>query len=247
MKKSGIEEIIFVVAPGQKTILNYFKRSPELEKLLIKRKKEKILKELQEFETMFEGISFSFAQQKQPLGDGHAVFQGGKKLKNEPVAVSFGDDVIDSDVPAIQQLAEIFKTCSSPVLALKSMPADKVGAYAAVQVEKIASRLYKIKKIVEKPEPGKQPSNLAVIGKYILTPEVFDYLKKAKPSKRGEIILAEVFDKMLSDGKAIYGYEINGEWLECGDKLKWMKSFFYMALKDDRFKEELRQYIKTIK
>lgn len=247
MRKSGIEEIVFVVAPGQKTILNYFEESPELEKWLVKRKKDQILKELKDFEEMFHGIKFSFAQQKDPLGDGHAILQGGKKIKNEPVAVSFGDDVIDAEIPAIQQLSQIFQTCSAPVLALKSVPKEKVRAYGAVQVEKIANRLYKIKKIIEKPEPGQEPSNLVVVGKYVLTPEVFDYLKKAKPSKRGEIVLAEVFDKMLSEGKALYGYEIAGEWLECGDKLKWIKSFFYMALKDPKYKDELRQYLRTIK
>ena len=86
---------------------------------------------------------------------------------------------------------------------------------------------------------------MVIVGRYILTPEVFQYLKKATPSKKGEIILAEVFDKMLSDGKIIYGYELKGEWLECGDKLKWIKSFFYLALKDPRFKDELKQYLKN--
>ena len=90
------------------------------------------------------------------------------------------------------------------------------------------------------------PSDLAIVGKYIITPEVFSYLKKAKAGKKGEIILAEVFQKMLEDGKTIYGCEIKGEWLECGDKLKWLKSFFYLSLKDSRYKDELKQYLKTI-
>ena len=107
--------------------------------------------------------------------------------------------------------------------------------------------MYKIKKIIEKPEPSQVQSNLVVVGRYILTPEVFQYLKKATPSKKGEIILAEVLDKMLSDGKIIYGYELKGKWLECGDKSKWLKSFFYLSLKDPRFSEELKQYLKTLK
>ena len=245
--KSGISEIVFVLSPGQKTILEYFKKAPELEKLLTKRKKEKQLKDYKDFESMIEGVKFSYVIQKEPLGDGHAVLQASSKVKSEPVALSFGDDVIDSDEPALLQLANIFKTCSAPVLALKSMPSEKDPAYGAVAVEKIASRLYKIKKIVEKPELSKIPSNLVIVGKYILTPDIFGYLKKAKPSKRGEIILAEVFDKMLSDGKMIYGYELKGEWLECGDKEKWLKSFFYFALRDPRFNKELKDYIKTIK
>lgn len=247
VKKAGIKEIVFVTSPGQKNILNYFQKSPDLEKLLAKRKKDKILKEMKDFEEVFEGIDFSFVVQKAPLGDGHAILQAARQTASQPTAVLFSDDVVDAEEPAISQLISIFKTCNTPVVALKQLPLDKVPAYGVVAVEKIANRLYKIKKIVEKPEPDQIPSNLVIVGKYILTPEVFQYLKKAAPSKKGEIILAEVFDKMLSDGKIIYGCELKGEWLECGDKSKWLKSFFYFALKDPRFSEELKQYLKTIK
>lgn len=245
-KKSGIFEIIFAVNPGQKMILNYFKESPELEKVLISRKKEAILKELKAFEEVLRGISFSFVIQKSPLGDGHAILQAQKLAGNEPTGVLFGDDIIDSDPPALSQLINIFKTCQAPVIALKQLPKEKLSAYGVVAVEKIANRLYKIKKIIEKPELSKLPSDLAIVGKYVLTPDVFDYLKSALPSKKGEIILAEVFDKMLSDGKTIYGYEVKGGWLECGDKLKWLKSFFYFALKDPRFSSELKKYLKEL-
>lgn len=247
VRDSGIKEIVFVTNSKQKNVLEYFKKTPELEKLLAKRKKEALLKELKDFEEMFEGITFSCVTQKKPLGDGHALLQAASKVGKYPVAVSFGDDIIDSDEPAISQLVNIFKTCSAPVVALKQLPREKVPAYGVVAVEKIASRLYKIKKIIEKPEPSEIPSDLVIVGKYVLTSDVFDYLKKAKPSKKGEIILAEVFDKMLLEGKTIYGYEMKGEWLECGDKLKWIKSFFYMTLKDPRYREELKNYLKTIK
>jgi len=247
VKKSGITEVIFVVSQKQKMILNYFKKSPELEKILIKRKKEKILKELKNFEESFEGISFSYVVQKNPIGDGHAILQTLKSLGSEPVAVSFCDDIVDSNIPALSQLINIFKTSNAPVIALKSLPKEKIPSYGAVSVEKITDRLFKIKKIIEKPDPLKIPSNLVIVGKYILTPEVFSYLKKTSPSKRGEIILAEVFDKMLDDGKIIYGYELKGEWLECGNKLDWLKSFFYMSLKDPVFGKELKDYIKAMK
>ena len=247
VKQSGITEVIFVVSPKQKMILNYFKESPELEKILIKKKKEKILKELKDFEEIFSGISFSFVVQKNPIGDGHAVLQASKLLDSEPVAVSFGDDIIDSAAPALSQLVTIFNTSNAPVIALKSIPKEHIPSYGSVSVEKISDRLYKIKKITEKPEPAQISSNLVVVGKYVLTPEVFGYLKKASPSKRGEITLAEVFDKMINDGKVIYGYELKGEWLECGDKLKWLKSFLYLSLKDPIFGKELREYLKTIK
>ena len=248
-KNSGIEEIVFVISPKQKMIMNYFKGSPELEKILIKRKKDKILKELKDFESAFEGIKFSFAVQKDPLGDGHAILQAykmGGLGHSESLAVSFGDDIIDSSVPALSQLINIFQTCDAPVIALKKLPAEKIPAYGSVVVEKIANNLFKIKKIVEKPSPDQIKSEYVVVGKYVLTPEVFDYLKRAQPSSKGEIILGEVFDKMLSDGKVIYGYELKGEWLECGDKLKWLKSFLYLSLKDPRFKDELRNYLRKI-
>jgi len=247
VKKSGIEEVIFVISPGQKGVLNYFKKSLELEKVLIKKKKDKILKELKDFEELFEGITFSCVVQKEPLGDGHAILQAAKHVGKQAIANSFGDDVIDSEKPAIAQLIEIYKTCKAPVIGLKRLPREKVVAYGVVEAEKIANNLYKIKKIIEKPSLEEAPSDLAVLGRHILTPEVFQYLKKAKPSDKGEIILAEVLNTMLSDGKIIYGYELKGEWLECGDKQRWIKSFFYYALKDPRFKDELKQYIKTIK
>ena len=246
VKKSGIKEIIFVISPKQKMILNYLKKSPELEKVLIKRKKEKILQELKDFEEVFEDLKISFAVQKEPLGDGHSILQAAKLAAGEPVAVSFGDDVVYSPEPALLQLMNIFKTCNAPVVALKSLPKDRIPAYSSVAVEKIANHLYKIKKIIEKPELSQVQSNFTIVGKSILTPEVFNYLKGAQLSDKGEIILAEVLDKMLTDGKTIYGYELKGEWLECGDKLKWMKSFLYMALKDDRFGKDLREYIKNI-
>src|SRR3989344_4647211 len=246
-KKSGITEIVFVVSPKQKMILNYFKKYPELEKVLVKRKKDKILKELKDFEDIFSGISFSYVVQKNSIGDGHAILQAGKSLGSESVAVLFNDDIIDSNIPALSQLINIFKTSNAPIIALKSLPKDKIPAYGSVSVEKIADRLYKIKKIIEKPDSSQITSNLVIVGKYILTPEVFGYLKKASPSKKGEIILAEVFDKMLTDGKTIYGYELKGDWLECGDKLKWLKSFFYMSLKDPVLGKELKDYLKNIK
>ena len=247
MRDSGIKEIVFVVSPQQKTILNYFKRSTELEKLLIKRKKENILNELKEFHEQFKDISFSYVVQEKPNGDGHAIVQGLKLQKQETVATSFGDDVFYSETPAIAQLISIYKTCNAPVVGLKRVPRDKVPAYGTVLAEKIANNLYKVKKIVEKPKPEEVLSDLVIVGKHILTPDVFSYLRKAKPSARGEIILTEVLAKMLDEGKTIYGYELKGEWLECGDKSKWLKSFFYMSLKDQKYGPELKEYLKMIK
>lgn len=245
--QSGIKEIIFVVSPKQKMMVNYLKKSPELEKLLIKRKKEKPLADLKAFEQSFEGITFSYVVQKAPLGNGNAVLQAAKLIGDEPVAVSFGDDIIYSQEPALLQMAHIFATCNAPVLALKPLSLDQVPAYGSVEVEKIANNLYKIKKIVEKPKLSEVKSNLVSVGKFVLTPEVFNYLKKVNPAAGEELPLADVFSAMLADGYPLYGYEPKGEWLECGDKLKWLKSFFYLSLKDPVFGKELKDYLKTIR
>ncbi len=247
IKESGIEEIIFIISPRQKTILKYFQKDEELEKILSERKKVDTLKQLHDFQDVFKGLKMTFVVQKEPKGDGHAIFQAAKYLKNEPVVNSFGDDIVVSQTPAVLQLMNIYKTCQAPVIGLKRLPKDKIPAYGSVAVEKISNNLYKIKKIIEKPQPSEIMSDLVIMGRHILTPDVFEYLKKAKPTKKGEIILTEVLGKMLDEGKPIYGYELNGEWLECGDKLKWIKSFFYLALKDPQYKDELKQYIKTIK
>lgn len=247
LKDSGIKEVVFVISPSQKLILNYFKKSPELEKILAKRKKENLLKELKTFEEVFSGISFSFVIQKEPHGDGHSILQAKKNIGKEAVAVSFGDDIIYGEEPASLQLMNIYKTCSAPVIGLKFLSKEKIPAYGAVNVEKIANNLYKIKRIIEKPDSSQITSNLVIAGKFILTKDVFDELKKAKPSKKGEIILAEVLDNVLSSGKTIYGYELKGEWLECGDKSKWLKSFLYLSLKDPVFGKELRDYLKSQK
>ncbi len=246
-KNSGINEVIFIISPKQKAVLDYFKKHQDVEKNLITRKKDNLLKELLDFENIFKDISISYVVQKLPKGDGHAILQAEKFGKDEAIAVLFNDDIFDSEIPSLQQLINVFNTGEAPVIGLKKVAREKVSAYGSVAFDKIAHGIYKIKKIIEKPKPEDIQSDLVILGKYILTPEVFEYLKKAKPSEKGEIILAEVLERMIEDGKPVYGCELKGEWLECGDKLKWIKSFFYMALKDPRYKDELKQYLKTLK
>jgi len=251
-KQSGISEIIFVVSPEKKVVVDYFQKyyfqkSPKLEKRLKEQGKVAVLEELKKLEELCQGLSFSFVFQKKPLGDGHAILQAKDLVAGEPVAVLFGDDIVESKTPCLAQLIKVFKTAQKPVIALSSVPKEKVSSYGIVEVEKIANRLYKIKKIVEKPAIDKAPSDLAIVGKYILTPEVFDYLKKAKPSKKGEIILAEILEGMLGDGKVIYGYQFEGNWLECGTKEGWLECHFYLTLKHPQYGLKLKEILKKIK
>lgn len=245
---SGITEVIFVVRPGKKSdTLNYFKKSPKLEKILEERKNDDIAKELEGLEEISKNISFSSCVQKNPLGDGHAVLQAKKLTEGEPCAVFFVDDIVDSNIPCLAQLLQIFRTCHGSVMALKRLPKEKISHYGVVEGEKISSRLYKIKGIVEKPSLELAPSDLAVVGRYIFTEEVFDYLKKAAPNEKGEIILATAIGDMIKDGRIIYGYEIEGEWLECGDKFRWLKSNLYFSLKHPQFGPGLKKYLKEKK
>ncbi len=244
--EAGISEAIFVVSPGKKKeIEGYFKKSPKLEKLLKERKQDVILDRLQRLEEISQKINFTFVTQKLPLGDGHAILQA-RKFIQEPCAVFTNDDIIDAATPCLSQMIQIFKTSQKPLLALNKLPEEKLAHYGTVDVEKIASRVYKIKKIVEKPKIGEAPSNLAVIGRYLITPEVFDYLKKVTPNQKGEIILADALSAMILDGKMVYGYEIDGRWLECGDILRWLQSVFYFSLKHSEYGNHLRKYLKEI-
>jgi len=251
-KNSGICDIIFVISPEKKVVLDYFKKyylqkSPKLEKTLKERKKPELLKELINLEELCQNLNFSFVLQKKPLGDGHAILQAKDLVGDEPFAVLFGDDIVDSKIPCILQLAKIFKTCQKPVVALQRVPKERLSSYGVVGVDKIASRLFKIKKFVEKPAVESAPSDLAIVGKYILTPEVFDYLKKTKPTKTGEIILANAFSNMIEDGKMIYGYEFEGEWLECGTKDGWVRCSFEFSLKHPKYSSQLKSILKKNK
>jgi len=247
-KESGIERVIFVLANDKKNILDYFKKSPKLENILAKRNQKEILKILEKLDKEFEGISFSTVLQPSPRGDGDAILKARKMVNKDACGILFGDDIIVSKVPALEQLSNIFKTCQKPILCLKKVPKDKLSSYGVVKVEKIAHRLYKIKDIIEKPKDETEaPSDLAIVGRYIITPLVFDYLKKTRANAKGEIILAEAFKTMLKDGKMIYGYEIEGEWLECGNKINWLKSNLYLCLNHPEYGPMLKEWLRKIK
>jgi len=168
-------------------------------------------------------------------------------IGKDSFGVFFPDDIVDSKTPCLLQLTKIFRTSQAPIIGLKKVTDEKIPSYGIVGVEKISSHLYKIKKIIEKPDKDSAPSNLAIVGRYVLTPEVLDCLGKTPPNQRKEIILAEALRKMLDDGKIIYGYEFEGKWLECGTKLSWLESSFYLCLKHPEFGEKLKKFLNEAK
>ena len=244
---SGIEEIIFVIRPDKKEVQKYFKKYinkiPELEEVLKMRKKNHLLKELKNLEKITKKISFSYVPQKESLGASHAVFQARNLVKKESCAVMWADDVVESKVPCLLQLIKVFQKYKKPVIALYRIPKESFQFYGMVEVEKITKRLYKIKKVVEKPRIKEAPSDLAVVGKFIITPEIFDYLKKTPFSLKTDIALDEILSAIAKEGKEIYGYELEGKWLECGNKLAYLKSNLYLSLKHPQFGPEIKRFI----
>lgn len=247
LKKSKIFDIIFVISPEKKIVLNYFKEDKKLKKILKERKKKNELLEIKRLEKLCQGMNFSFVFQKKPLGDGHAVLQAEKKLKDEPCLVLYPDDIVFSKIPCAKTLISIFKKYQKPIMAVSEIEKKKIPFYGMIGGKKIEKRIYKVEKILEKPQIKQAPSNLAIIGKRIITPEVFYYLKKAKFGQRKEIGLTETLADMVKDRKEVFAYEIKGKWLECGNKILWLKSNLYFSLKNPLFKKDLKKFIKEEK
>jgi len=243
---SGIEEIIFVINPGKKIAYDYFKKKLKSEKASLSKYKNHFLNQLEKLENLSKKIFFSTVVQREPLGDGDALLKAKKIVKKEPCAALWADDVVESKIPCLLQLIKVFKKYKKPVIALYRVPKSSFQFYGMVGVKKVGNRTYRIAKIIEKPQVLELPSNLAIVGKSIITDEVFNYLKKVKFSERGEIGLTETFAEMVKAGSEVYGYEFEGKWLECGNKLAYLKSNLYLSLKHHQFGKELRKYLKTI-
>jgi len=238
----GIEEIIIITGQGKRSIEDHFDRSFELEHTLKKRGKTKILKELKKLENL---AKFIYVRQNSPLGDGHAILCAKHVVGREPFAVLFGDDVIDSKTPATKQLIDVFQEKQAPVIALQEVPQENVSSYGVIEPYLCKGKLCRIKNLIEKPKVEEAPSNLAVVGKYVCTPEVFDALEKVKPGKDGEIRLIDGFD-LLKERQALYGYIFEGNRYDTGDKLGLIKATIDFALKRPELEPELREYLKTV-
>jgi len=246
-KDSGINDIVMVISENMKLVLDYFKPKIKIENTLEKRGSFEALEKLKQVDKEFEGINLSFALQSIPKGDGDAILKAKLKVGKSPFGVLFHDDLFFSKTPAISQLIKVFQTAQKPIIGLKKIEGSKISKYGCVEVEKVANRLYKIKKIVEKPKAGEEPSDLAVCGRYILTNEIFQYLSKAKLNKKGELILVSAFQEMINDGKVIYGCEIEGDWLECGQTIDWLKSSLFLTLQHNEYGPAIKEWLKKIK
>ena len=237
---SGIEEIIFVTGRGKRAIEDHFDHSFELEYNLVEKGKKGLLKEVQKISIL---ANFAYVRQPQPLGDGHAILCAKKLVNNEPVAILFGDDLVDSAIPCLKQLIAAYERYNDAVIALERVPKDEVSRYGIVDAVEVGQRTYEIKDLVEKPSIKKAPSNLAIVGKYVITPEVFNALEKTKPDKKGEIRLADALKKVLAE-KPVYGYEFKGSRYDCGNKLGFLKATVDFGLKHPEIGQQFMSYLK---
>ncbi len=240
---AGIEEIIFVTGRGKRAIEDHFDISFELEKTLVEKHKQDALTEVQKIAKL---AKFSYVRQPEPLGDGHAILCAKHLVyPGESVAVLFGDDLIDSEVPALKQLIDVHEKYNKSVVALCRVPKEDVHRFGVVDPKCKDGRTCEIQKFVEKPKTQDAPSDLVAVGKYVITPEVFDKLEDSMNDK-GEIRLANAFVRMIEDNKAIYGHEIDGTRYDCGDKLGFVQATIQMGLKHPEIKDKLKQYLKTL-
>ncbi|PIQ77827.1 UTP--glucose-1-phosphate uridylyltransferase [Candidatus Peregrinibacteria bacterium CG11_big_fil_rev_8_21_14_0_20_46_8] len=245
---SGIEEIIIVTGRGKRAIEDHFDFSYELEQTLVERGKRSLLAEVRKIPQM---AKFVYVRQPFPLGDGDAIFQAAELIGDEPCAVMFGDDLVDSKVPALKQLISIYEKYGAPVVALQRVEKKEVERYGIVECLPASkkstanSRLHHIKSLVEKPTPAKAPSNLAVIGKYIITPEIMQALQKVKKGRDGEIRLIDAL-KLIAGEHELLGYEIEGTRYDTGDKLGFLKATIDYALKRKDLGPELRKHLKNL-
>jgi len=244
--QSGADNIIIVTGRGKNAIEDHFDSAVELESYLQQRGKTELLQEIRK---ITDQINVSYVRQGEPLGLGHAVLVTQALVGDEPFAVILGDDVIDADPPALKQMIDVFARVEGPVLAVERVPAEDVSSYGIVKVDETAGNLgrgvHRIADLVEKPRREDAPSNLAIIGRYILTPDIFASLKATTSDRTGEIQLTNGLRHLLRS-RPIYACEIDGVRHDTGNKLGFLKALVYFALRRPDLAEPFRKYLDTL-
>ncbi len=239
---SGIEEIIIVTGMGKTAIEDHFDISFELESLLKEKGKKQLLKMIREIS---DRVTYAYTRQKQPLGLGHAVQITKNLVSDEPFVVLLGDDIIDAKVPATKQMMKLYNKVNASVIAVQKVPKNQTHLYGVIQGEKVGPGTYRITDLVEKPQKN-PPSNLAIIGRYILTPGIFKSLEKTKKGRGGELQLTDALRTLL-ETEEIYACEFEGDRYDAGDKLGFLKANISYGLKHSDISTDLKRFLKSLK
>ncbi len=240
---SGIEEVVLITGRGKRAIEDHFDVAFELEEDLKAKGKHKLLSEVQRIADL---VTFCYIRQKKALGLGHAVLAAKRVVGNEPFSVLLGDDIIDAEVPVLRQMMKVYSRYPATILAIQKVPKAMTHQYGIIDGKKIEDGVYLVKNLVEKPSPQEAPSNLAIIGRYILAPEIFPALERTKPGKGGEIQLTDGL-RLLMEKQPIYAFEFHGVRHDAGDKLGFLKATVEFGLKNEEFGAEFRSYLQKLK
>lgn len=239
---SGIEEVILITSEGKSAIENHFDYSFELETVLKEKQKVDLLEELRHISNLIDIVS---VRQKKPLGLGHAIWTARNVVGNEPFAVLLGDDLVLSDPPCLKQMLALFDEVHESIIAIQRVPQDQADQYGIVEGTPARDRVRRVERLIEKPPPGTTSSDKAIIGRYILMPDIFDLLGETAPGHGGEIQLTDALVR-LSQKRTIYAYEFDGERFDAGDKLGYLKAIIAFGLRHPDLATQFRRHLKDV-
>ena len=239
--ESGIEEILIITGRNKKSIEDHFDKSVELELELEQKGKKEMLEMVQNISNM---VNIHYIRQKEPKGLGHAIYCAKSFIGNEPFAVLLGDDIVDAKVPCLKQLINTYDEYKTTVLGVQEVAKEDTDKYGILDVKHIEDRVYKVKDMVEKPSVEEAPSNIAILGRYIITPEIFNILENQEPGKGGEIQLTDAL-QTLATKEAIYAYNFEGRRYDVGDKLGFLEATVDFALKRPELRDEFMEFLKS--
>ena len=239
---SGIESILIITGRDKSAIENHFDISFELEHLLKERGKDKMFAAVR---AVSDIAQISYTRQKQALGLGHAIYQAKDFVGNEPFAALLADDIIDSEKPALKQMIEVFEKYDAPVIATMQVAGEAISRFGVIDGEEVSRGVYKIKDMVEKPAYADAPSDLAIIGRYIFTPDIFDAIEKTSPDSGDEIQITDAMRILLKE-RPFYAVKLDGTRHDAGDKLGFLKATVEFALKREDLGQEFREYLRSL-
>lgn len=241
--QSGIEEILIITGRNKRSIEDHFDRSVELEMLLKEQGKYDLLNLVEEI----ADVTIHYVRQKEAKGLGHAVLCAKQFVGNEPFAVLLGDDIIDASVPCLKQMMSVYEDCPGTILGVQEVPQDKVCNYGIVKPKAVKQNLWQAVDLVEKPTTSEAPSRLAVLGRYILQPEIFDILENTEPGKGGEIQLTDALRTLAMEKNSVYAYNFEGRRYDVGDKQGYLEATIEFALKRSDLRDKFLPYLlKTV-